>query len=207
MKSISPRSAIKAVYFDIGNVLLHFNARRIARDLAWAVGRHPLKVARFLWSSELGVRIEKGELGPRELYRLFCDELDYEGDYAAFKKLWCDHFILDRKAAALLKTLSRRMPVYLLSNTNVLHYEFIRRRYAFPRHARGAVLSYRLGLRKPEPAIYRAALRLGRVKPGEAVFIDDLEVNVAAARAQGWTGLRYRGADGLRRDLQELGLL
>lgn len=204
MKRPSP---IKAVFFDIGNVLLHFNARRIARSLAWAVKRHPLKVARFLWSSPLGARIENGSLKPRELYRMFCRELDYGGDYAAFKELWCNHFVLDREAARIFKTLARRFPVYLLSNTNILHYEFIRGRYAFPRQASGAVLSYKLGLRKPQPAIYKAALRLARVKPREALFIDDLAANVEAARRQGWTGLRFHDAGALRRELHDLGLL
>jgi putative hydrolase of the HAD superfamily len=61
-----------------------------------------------------------------------------------------------------------------------------------------------LGLRKPEPAIYRRALDvLGR--PGERVlFIDDRQENVAGAEGAGMKGIRFDGAERLRRDLELL---
>jgi putative hydrolase of the HAD superfamily len=50
-----------------------------------------------------------------------------------------------------------------------------------------------VGTRKPEPEIYAITLdRLGL--PGEAcAFVDDLEINVAAAREAGMRGIVYRG--------------
>jgi len=44
-------------------------------------------------------------------------------------------------------------------------------------------------LSKPKPAIYQAALRASKVKSNEAVYIDDLEENVAAATALGMIGI------------------
>lgn len=199
--------AIRAVFFDIGNVLLKFDSAEVARKMAWAVRRHPLRVARYLWHSDIGEAVERGSMPAREIYLLMRRELDYTGDYEDFRALWCDHFTLERPTAALLKRLTRSHRVYLLSNTNHLHYEFIRERYDFPHLVHGAVLSYKLGLRKPEPEIYLAALRRARVRPHEAVFIDDLEVNVAAAAKLGINALRYRGTEALKRDLGRLGIL
>lgn len=198
---------VRAVFFDIGNVLLKFDAKDVAREVTRMVGRHPIRVARYLWHSDLGHRVERGEVSPRRLYRVFRSELGYDGNYEAFKKLWCDHFTLIPETAALVKRLSRRYKVYLLSNTNHMHYEFIRRNFRFPRHAHGAVLSYKLGLRKPGRGIYLAALKKARVRPQEAVFIDDLEENVEAARRLGFKALRYTGYEGLKRDLAALGIL
>lgn len=198
---------IKAVFFDIGNVLLKFDSAEVARKMAWAVRRHPLRVARYLWHSRIGEAVERGQVRAREIYRLMRGELGYKGDYEDFRRLWCDHFTLERQTAALLKRLTRSHRVYLLSNTNHLHYEFIRERYAFPHQVHGAVLSYKLGLRKPEPGIYLAALRQARVRAPEAVFIDDLEVNVAAAARLGMRALRYTGPEALRSDLGRLGVL
>ncbi|HEY4410991.1 MAG TPA: HAD family phosphatase [Acidimicrobiia bacterium] len=46
--------------------------------------------------------------------------------------------------------------------------------------------SCEVGVRKPDPGIYRLALeRLGGIDPGDAVLLDDFEVNVAGARAMG----------------------
>ncbi|MBI4423279.1 MAG: HAD family phosphatase [Elusimicrobia bacterium] len=198
---------IKAVFFDIGNVLLRFNAADILREVSEEIRRHPLRVAKYLWSSRIGERIELGQVSGRQLYALFRKELEYAGAYDRFRRLWCDHFTLERRSAALLKRVARTHKVYLLSNTNRLHYEFIRKRYAFARHAHGAILSYRLRLRKPDPAIYRAALKTARVRPEEAVFIDDLPENVEAARRLGLHALQFRGAPELRLQLARLGVL
>lgn len=52
------------------------------------------------------------------------------------------------------------------------------------------VTSCDLGLKKPEPEIFRAALReLGDIKPEEVVFLDDRETNTAAAEELGMKGV------------------
>lgn len=51
------------------------------------------------------------------------------------------------------------------------------------------VISAFEGVEKPDPAIYHAALRAAAVAPEEAVFVDDLAENVAAADALGMTGV------------------
>lgn len=204
MKKPSP---IKVVFFDIGNVLLHFNATDVLREVAGVVGRHPLTVAKYLLHSHIGDDIELGLISGRQLFAMFQTELGYRGDYDDFRSLWCDHFRLHHGAAGILRRVSRTHRVYLLSNTNALHYEFIRKEYAFARLVHGAVLSYKLRMRKPEPRIYRAALRIARVRPQEAVFIDDLRENVDAAKKLGMHAIRFLGSDDLRLHLRELGVL
>jgi putative hydrolase of the HAD superfamily len=70
-----------------------------------------------------------------------------------------------------------------------------------------ALSSCYLGLRKPEPVIYQRALDIvGR--PAERIlFIDDRAENVAGAAAAGMKGIRFEGADALRRELGSLGVL
>lgn len=197
---------IKAVFFDIGNVLLRFSQRRILRKFAWAVGHHPIKVARHIWKGDIIDRVERGLMSGTDLHRLFIEELGYSGSYPRFKKLWCEHFTLDRGSYAILKNLSTTMPTYLLSNTNALHIEYIRKTYSFPRLVRNSILSHELGLRKPQPEIYEAALKMSATKPHETIFIDDLEENCAGARRVGLRAIRYRGAADLKKRLGELGL-
>ncbi len=198
--------AIKAVFFDIGNVLLRFSNKRILRKFAWAVGRHPVKVARHIWKGRIVDRIERGEVTGEEIHSLFASELGYTGDFVKFKTLWCNHFTLDRGSFAILKNLSSRMPTYLLSNTNALHIEHIRERYMFPTLVKGAILSHELRLRKPQPEIYEAALKMSGTAPDETVFIDDLEENCEGARKVGLHAIRYRGAKDLKKRLEALGL-
>lgn len=198
--------AIKAVFFDVGNVLLRFSQKRILSRFAGAVGCRPAEVARHIWNGALINRIERGEVTGKDIHRLFIGELGYRGSYASFKALWCDHFTLDRGSYAVLKRVSKTTPTYLLSNTNQLHFDFIRKRYAFPELVRGEILSHKLRLRKPQAGIFRAALRMSGTKPEETLFIDDLEENCMGARIVGLHAIRYRGVADLKKRLSALGL-
>ena len=162
--------AIKAVFFDIGNVLLRFSNRRILLKFARAVGCRPVTVARHILKGRIVDLIERGEVSGEAIHGLFINEFGYEGDFVKFKTLWCDHFTLDRGSFAILKKLSGRVPTYLLSNTNALHIEHIRERYAFPALVKGAILSHELRLRKPQREIYEAALKMSGTAPAETVF-------------------------------------
>jgi FMN hydrolase / 5-amino-6-(5-phospho-D-ribitylamino)uracil phosphatase len=68
-------------------------------------------------------------------------------------------------------------------------------------------LSCKTGLRKPDPAAYEHACRTLGVEPSACVFVDDREVNCAAARAVGMEAVRFTDADALRRALVERGVL
>lgn len=195
------------VFFDIGQVLVKYDPKQVACEMARLIGRHPMRVARYLWDSDLVERIERGELAPSALYRLFTAELGFTGSYDDFKRLWSGFFKPQEDTAALFEQLQKKYPVYLLSNTNYLHWDHIRRTYPFAQQARGAVLSFRLGLRKPELQIYRHAADYARAEPADCIFIDDRKDNVEAAIKVGMNGLRFTGAPALRQQLRLLGAL
>lgn len=60
---------------------------------------------------------------------------------------------------------------------------------------------------KPDPAIYHLALARFGLEPHEAVFIDDNEANVLAARALGIRSIHFKDAESTRREIVEAGLL
>ena len=68
---------VRAVFFDIGNVLLRFSSREVLARVACAVRSHPLKLAKYLWKSDIGERIERGEVSGDQLYEIFQKELGY----------------------------------------------------------------------------------------------------------------------------------
>ena len=63
-----------------------------------------------------------------------------------------------------------------------------------------------LGLRKPDEAIYRAALSIAQREPDQCLFIDDREVNLECPRALGLHTIHFQDAIQLRRELRENGL-
>jgi putative hydrolase of the HAD superfamily len=64
-----------------------------------------------------------------------------------------------------------------------------------------------VGLRKPDPAIYRLAHEVLQKSPSEIVFIDDREKNAQEAAGVGFHAIQYKGSAALRAEFQELGLL
>jgi putative hydrolase of the HAD superfamily len=63
-----------------------------------------------------------------------------------------------------------------------------------------------LRLAKPDPAIFEECLRALQVPASRTLFVDDLEVNIAAARAVGMEGIVFRTVEALQSDLEPYGL-
>jgi putative hydrolase of the HAD superfamily len=70
-----------------------------------------------------------------------------------------------------------------------------------------ALSSCYVGLRKPQPAMYRRALDILGAPAERILFIDDRPENVAAASAAGMKSIQFEGAGTLRRDLEIMSLL
>jgi putative hydrolase of the HAD superfamily len=63
-----------------------------------------------------------------------------------------------------------------------------------------------LGVRKPDAAIYRLALRLTQQEPAQCVFIDDRTLNLECAAREGMKTIQFRNARQLEQDLRALGI-
>jgi putative hydrolase of the HAD superfamily len=112
-------------------------------------------------------------------------------------------------ATCILKELaaSDKCIVGALNNEARETHEFRMEKFGLRQYLKFTFTSCYMGLRKPDPNIYRRALGiLG--KPAErSLFIDDRLENVAAAAAVGMKAIRFTGADALRRDLLTLKVL
>jgi putative hydrolase of the HAD superfamily len=70
-----------------------------------------------------------------------------------------------------------------------------------------ALSSCYLGLRKPDAAIYQAALDILGRRPDRILFIDDRIENVTGAINAGMKAIQFAGEQTLRKDLASLGVL
>lgn len=175
---------IKAYIFDLGNVLVGFDREDVMRKLGEGAGCGAGAFRRAYAAANIEDALERGLLSERALFAWF-QSLGFDGDFDEFALLWCDHFHELKPVSALFSGLKGRAKLLILSNTNSLHYKFLSNRFPFLGLADAVVLSYQLGLRKPEAAIYRAALKAAGAQPHEAVFIDDVKANADAAAALG----------------------
>lgn len=80
-------------------------------------------------------------------------------------------------------------------------------RFDLRRYFTVAFSSCYVGLRKPEPAIYRCAIDVLGMAPERILFIDDRPENAAGAAAVGMKTIVFKGESALRAELAALGVL
>jgi 2-haloacid dehalogenase len=97
--------------------------------------------------------------------------------------------------------------VYGLTNWGRETWPLACERFPFLRSLDGVLVSGEVGLTKPDPAIFRMLCARFGVTPEAALYIDDVEGNVTAARALGFQGIVFTGTDELRTELIRCGLL
>ena len=96
--------------------------------------------------------------------------------------------------------------LFCLSNMHPASTAFLERAFTFWDVFTGQVISCRVGLCKPEPAIYAHLLERYALTAPETIFIDDLDVNLAAAAPFGIKTIKFEDPAQCARALQALGV-
>lgn len=203
---------IKAVFFDLGKVLLDFRHEElVGRLLSRSLDRDSKapELFRFLFDRDSGLcnLYDEGRISSEDFYGEIDARFSLRADFPTFAELWNGIFTENAPVSSLMGRVREKRPVFLLSNVNELHWEYAKGRFATLSEMDGWVLSCRVKAKKPSPGIYAAALEMAGIGPGESIFIDDLEENVSAAQESGIHGILFEGALGLEKRLREIGLI
>lgn len=193
----------KFLYFDLGKVILEFSHERMCHQMAAAAGTTVDIVRSFVLGDADSVaaliRYETGQISTDDFFDEFCRITKTAPDRQWLVEATCNIFLPIEPMQRLLANLAaagNRMAI--LSNTNPVQWEHIIRGQ-FPAVAFGrqscafhwAILSYEVGLMKPEPEIYEAAIKKAGVAPHEIFFTDDRSENVAGAKAVGIDAVQF----------------
>jgi putative hydrolase of the HAD superfamily len=101
---------------------------------------------------------------------------------------------------------SNRLKIGLVSNEGRGLTEHRVRKFHLRELADFMIFSHCVGYRKPDREIWRLALDLAQVTPGESLYLDDRKMFVEIAADMGFTAVHYISLEDLSRRLQELGL-
>jgi putative hydrolase of the HAD superfamily len=139
--------------------------------------------------------LERGEISEEEFARRVGDQLSDGFDLARLRELYFERIEPNAPMIEYVaRVRGRGLQTALLTN-NVREWEPLWRAKlpALDELFDVVVDSAFVGMRKPEPEIYRLTVeRLGGgLRPDECVFVDDLDVNCEAARALGMIAVRY----------------
>ncbi len=204
MKKKNPE--IESVIFDLGNVLLNFDAKKSALRFAKDCGVSMTKAWEHFFTSKTEKAYTRGEITCREFYEHSLEVLKTPVDFKTFKHYWNDIFWENEGMDALLEQLKKNYPLYLISNTNKMHFDYIKKNFKILRHFKKTFPSHEVGARKPDALIYTRVLKAVKLRPEQTVFVDDKIDFIKGAREVGMYGIRFRNRDQLIRDLKKMGV-
>jgi 2-haloacid dehalogenase len=202
-------SAVTAVVFDVGNVLYGwdpdaFLVRQIADDAERL--KFIEDVDLYGWHETLD--------GGRPYAEAAAELNEKFPQYAELIAAWSDRFGETVSGPvpgvhAIVEALDASgVPLFAITNFSADFWPpFFAKERAFLSRFRDIVVSGEVKLLKPDPAIYWLALDRFRLRPADALFVDDRAINVEAALAVGMAAHLFTGAEDLRARLEEEGLL
>ena len=196
----------KAIIFDLGKVLVHFDFKRGYRELEGLCPYPAAEIPARLGATGLVERFETGLIEPRDFVAQISHHLDLRVDYEKFCSIWSCIFCQTLVPESMLQGLAQRYRLLLLSNTNAIHFEMIRQNYPMIRHFHELILSYEVKAMKPSPAIYEAAVARAGCRPEECFFTDDIGAYVEGARRAGIDAVQFRGAEELQAEMKSRGI-
>jgi glucose-1-phosphatase len=190
MSAPATPSAIRAVLFDIGNVLLRFDFSLALKAVAAHSKIHdPVEIMASIERVKIG--FEDGKIDRPGFLRAAFDVLSYAGTEADFIAAWEDIFEPNAPMISLVEKLHSRLPLYLLSNTSDIHRDYVFRQYPFFACFTAGVYSYEVKASKPGREIFEIACRDLALDPSSTFFIDDLLPNIETARSLGFICHHY----------------
>ncbi|MDZ7619049.1 MAG: HAD family phosphatase [Patescibacteria group bacterium] len=199
---------VRFLYFDLGNVLVHFSVDRMLRQVAAVAKIEPERVGEAVFRDGLQTEFETGRITPRQFYERFCEQTGVRPEYDALERAASDIFEVNVTMLPVLARLARAgWPMGILSNTCQTHWEHCHKRFTILPSLFGTyALSYQIGAMKPEATIFLAAAELAGCSPDEIVYVDDLAQHVEGARALGLDAVQYTGTPRLAAELRRRGL-
>lgn len=199
-------SDYRAIIFDIGKVLVHFDFSRGYRALEGRCDYPAEEIPHLLAPTGLVERFETGLIEPRDFVEQLSRLLGLRLDYGEFCEVWSSIFTGTLVPDALVAGLAKHYRLLLLSNTNAIHYEMVLQRYPLLAHFHDRILSYEVKAMKPDPEIFRLAVKRAGCRPEQCFYTDDIAENVDAARAIGIDAVTFESEAQLRRELEARGI-
>lgn len=197
----------RAVVFDIGNVLIEWQPERFYDRTIGCEARMRLFAEVDLHA--MNEAVDRGAPFRETIYATAARHPAWESAI----RLWHDNW-LDMAAPAiahsvrLLRALrANRVPVFALTNFGQDTFAVAEPHYPFLSEFDRAFVSGRLGVTKPDPAIYAIVETETGRSGADLLFIDDRAENIATASARGWKTHHFDGPDGLAARLVAEGLL
>lgn len=186
--------SVKNLIFDLGGVILDLSVDHTLESFA-RLSDLPKQHVQDLYVNTPGfLQYEKGLIDDGTFRDFVRQTFSLQADDAAIDDCWNAMLRgIPTVKLDLLLRLQTEFRVFLLSNTNAIHLEYINANmlpknggdHSLDRYFHKAYYSHRMKKRKPDAEIFEQVLEENKLLPEETLFLDDYAVNIEGARALG----------------------
>lgn len=185
---------MKNLIFDLGNVIIDIDFDLTFREFSklsslysWEEVRHFIK-EKCIWED-----YEKGLVGDEKFREILRNELKIKASDTELDKAFCGLLQnIQPERIELLKELSKKYRLFILSNTSNIHFQKVEKLLFesagishFSEIFETVFLSFEMGKLKPEIEIYQQVLSQANLKANETLFFDDMLINLQGASTLG----------------------
>ena len=203
--------ADKVIVFDLGKVIFDYDVKKMPP--LWSAYSSNKSLFQDMESFmikniNLFAKYEKGLISSVDFYKEILSLLEMKNlSFDKFCEIWNDIFTPMDDVIELVKSLSKKYELALLSNTNELHFDYLYRDYSgFFKNFKKLHLSYLMNLRKPDIEIYNEVLKYHNIKPENMFFTDDNQENIDAKKKTGIRAYTFKNVMKLKQDLIDFGI-
>lgn len=190
--------------FDLGGVVLEFDHMIVCKKLSNFSKFSSQKIYDIIFKSSLNKNFDCGRISPKEFYKKILEKLEINITFDLFKKIWCDIFLENRKMTDFIYELKNNgYKLFLLSNTNELHFDYVEKNFSIIKEFDDFFLSYVLGYRKPDKEIFLELLKKTALPPSNFIYIDDNKEFVDTARSLEIAGIVFKSFEELKFELKK----
>ena len=198
---------IKSIIFDLGNVVVKLKKEKQYGEFSKLNGKSIIYIKKYIENSNLSIKFESGKLTPEQFHESFCKELNLNLTFDHFRKVWCSMFAHNKQVEKAIIGLKDKYRIILLSNTDPLHFPYIKSKFKILDKFDDFVLSYEVGCRKPNKKIFSDAIKKSKANPKECLYFDDVLPYVKAAGRLGIKSFQYVDFSKFSKDLKNCGIL
>ena len=199
--------SIKAVFFDLGGVILRTEYQAPRQHLAESFGMDYDDIDKVVFGgggNGSAARATVGEITEEEHWQNVMKALKLPA--SEFERVREEFFagdVIDHEIVEFLRSIKTKYKVGLISNAwSGLRDYIVREKFDDAFHH--MVISAEVGVAKPDPKIYHIALEQLQVKPKEAVFVDDFIENVNACEKVGMKGIHFKDSESALQQLKKM---
>jgi len=190
--------AQKIPLLDLGNVVIRVDFTPFCKWVSENTDIHDYEKILGFHRSSLYYDYEFGNISTEEFINRMGKIFGTQFNPEEFQKYFCAIFpsIVDGMPELLLELEDRG--VYCLSNTNLMHFEYILENFPEIRKFKKLFASHQIHKRKPYPGIYREVAKVLEVQPQELVFFDDSISNIEGAKKAGLFAHLFESVEQIR---------